>query len=78
MKCQGCKGSLRLDDNSIPPPPHDLIVSRLECRPFVTSEGTVKVPTKPNSSHYHFNVKCLTTADPNFSKQIIGYDQIIA
>ena len=71
MKCQGCKGSLQLDDNSIPPPPHDLVVSRLEYRPFVTPEGTVKVPTKPSCSHYHLNVKCLTTADPNFRPQSI-------
>ena len=47
----------------------NVIVSHLEGRPFVTPEGTVKVPTKPSCAHYHLNMKCLTAADPNFSPQ---------
>ena len=60
-----------MEDNSLPLPPQDLIVSCLECRPFITPEGTVKLPTKPSCSHYHLKMKCLKAADPNFSPRCI-------
>ena len=41
-KCQGCKSSLRNPDNSLPTSPQDLIVARLECRPYVAADGSVK------------------------------------
>ena len=70
-KCQGCKGSLRMSDNSLPTPPNDLIVSRMECRPFVSPDRSVKVPSKPSASHYHLNKECLTAADTNFDPRAI-------
>jgi len=70
-KCQGCKGSLRNPDNSLPTVPDDLIVSRMECRPFVASDGTVKMPAKPSASHYHLNVDCLTAASASFNPNSI-------
>lgn len=56
-KCQGCKGSLRMADNSLPSPPNDLIVSQMENRPFVASDVSTKIPAKPSVYHYHFNGK---------------------
>ena len=53
-------------NNSLPTPPSDLIVSRMECRPFVTPGGSVKVPAKPSAAHYHLNKHCPTVADVNF------------
>ena len=38
-KCQGCKGSLRVADNSLPSPRDDLILSRMENKPFVAFDG---------------------------------------
>ena len=70
-KCQGCKGSLRMPDNSLPTPPNDLIVSRMECRPFVAPDRSVKVPSKPSASHYHLSNECLTAADANFDPKAI-------
>ena len=70
-KCQGCKGSLRNPDNSLPTVPDDLIVSCMECRPFVASDGTVKVPAKPSASHYHLNIDCLTAASASFDPNSI-------
>lgn len=65
-KCQGCKGLIRSPGTSLPLPPHDLIVSRLECRPYMTPDKTVKVPKTPSNAHYHLRVECLMAADPGF------------
>ena len=65
-KCQGCKGSLKTAEGTLPQPPDDLIVSRMECRPFVAPDGTVKVPSKPSAVHYHFKMECLSAASPSF------------
>jgi hypothetical protein len=59
-KCQGCKHEFH--DSS----PDNLIVSRLEYRPFVTPDGSVKVPTSAKNSHYHLSMECLTNADASF------------
>ena len=70
-KCQGGKVVFRKTATSIEPP-CDLIVSRLECRAFVTPNGSVKVPTTPENSHYHLSLSCLTNADPYFQPQFIA------
>ena len=45
--CQGCRGSLRLPDGSVPSPPNDIAVVRLERRPyFDKSSGTWCQPQK--------------------------------
>ena len=61
--CQGCKGSLRMPDNSLPTPPNNLIVNRMKCRPYVAPDKSVKVPFKPSASHYHLSEECLKAAD---------------
>lgn len=76
-KCQGCKGSLRMDDNSLPQPPNDLIICRMECRPFISPDGTVKVPSKPSASHYHFNSECLSVASSNFDPSAIVLPEVV-
>ena len=58
--------SLRMPDNSLPTPPSELIVSRMECRPFVAPSGSIKVPAKLSAAHYHLNKHCLIAADVNF------------
>ena len=70
-RCQGCKRSLRMSDNSLPTTPDDLIVCRMERRPFVASDGAVKVPAKPSAAHYHLNLECLTAAAANFDPSSI-------
>ena len=59
-KCQGCKKQFH--DTA----PSTLVVSRLECRPFVSPDGSVKVPKTPKNSHYHLHMECLSSADPSF------------
>ena len=70
-KCQGCKGQLRSPGTPLPLPPHDLIVSRLECRPYMTPEKIVKTPKTPSNAHYHLRVECLRAADPQFSPRCL-------
>lgn len=62
-KCQGCKQLFQDSSSS------NLVVSRLECRPFVSPDGSVKVPKTPKNSHYHLSMECLTNADPSFHPQ---------
>jgi hypothetical protein len=45
MKCQGCRKNFRSVSGSKLPPPLDLIVSRMERRPFVRPDGSVYIPT---------------------------------
>lgn len=66
-KCQGCKGLLRRPGTSLPDPPHDLIVSRLECRPYMNPDKTVKTPKTPSNAHYHLRIECLKAVDPGFN-----------
>ena len=65
-KCQGCKESLCMPDNSLPTAPDDLIACRMERRPFVATDGAVKIPAKSSASHYHLKMECLTAAAANF------------
>ena len=70
-KCQGCKGSLKTAEGTLPQPPDDLIVSRMECRPFVAPDGTVKVPSKLSAVHYHFKMECLSAASLSFQNGML-------
>ena len=65
-KCQGCKQKIREDDDDLPLPPNDLIIARMEQHPFVTGDGSVKIPSKTSNSHYHLRWKCLQLADAAF------------
>ena len=65
--CQGCRGSLRLLDGSIPHSPNDIVVARLEIRPcFDKSSGTWCYPKKETNSHYHLKLACVVKAEPLF------------
>ena len=55
-----------MPDNSLPTAPDDLIVYRMECRPFVATDGAVRISAKPSASHYHLKMECLTAATGNF------------
>ena len=67
-KGQGCKELFSVSSRQ---PPNDLIVSRLECRPFVAPDGSVKVPSSPKNSHYHLAKECLTNTDPSFTPSML-------
>ena len=65
--CQGCRGSLKLPDGSIPSPPNDIVVARLERRPyFDKSSGTWCQPQKETNSHYHMKLSCVVKVEPLF------------
>ena len=65
--CQGCRGSLRLPDGSVCSPPNDIVVARLERRPyFDKSSGMWCQPQKETNSHYHLKLSCVVKADPLF------------
>ena len=72
-RCQGCKGLLRSPGtSSLPLPPHDLIVSRLECRPYMTPDKVVRVPKTASNAHYHLRMECLKAADPGFNSRCMS------
>ena len=50
-------------------PPYDLVVSRMERRPYVAGDRSVKVPPKLSAPHYHLNLRCLQEVDPLFNIQ---------
>ena len=64
--CQGCRGSLRMADGSIPGPPYDIVVARMEQRPYPDHNGTLRTPTKFSASHYHVFLTCIQAGEPNF------------
>ena len=64
--CQGCRGTLRLPDGTIPSPPYDIVISHMERRPFKDTSGTVRTPTRPSAAHYHLKIMCVRIADPQF------------
>ena len=64
FKCQGCKGQTKTPGASLPPPPFDLIVSRMKCRP---PNNSIRVPSNPSNAHYHLRMECLKAADPGFN-----------
>jgi len=65
--CQGCRGSLRLPDGSLLSPPNDIVVARLERRPyFDKTSGTWSQPQKETNIHYHLKLSCVVKADPLF------------
>ncbi len=66
--CQGCKGSLRLNDYSVPMPPFDLVVSRAERRQFRDSTGILVTPRSKQAVHYHLNIQCFRAVEPSESE----------
>ena len=68
--CQGCRGSLRLPDGSIPPPPFDLVIARMERRTFYDATGAVRTPICPSAAHYHLKFACIRAVDPHFVSDV--------
>ena len=64
--CQGCRGSVRLFNGSIPAPPFDFVVARMEKRPFRTASGDLQTPAYASAAHYHARLTCIKAADPSF------------
>ena len=73
---QGCRGSLRLADGTIPNSPYDVVIARLEKRQFRDSSGMLKTPSKPSAVHYHFRLACVRACDAHFlpSSFVIPHD----
>ena len=65
--CQGCKTSVRLLDGSIPSPPHDIVVARLEQRQYFDKKsGEWCYSTKNSNCHYHAKLSCIVKVEPYF------------
>ena len=64
--CQGCRGSLRLTDGSVPSPPFDQVIARMEKRSYRDAAGVLKTPTRLSASHYHLKITCVRGIKPNF------------
>ena len=67
--CQGCKGGLRMKDNSIPLPPFDVVIGRAERRQFRDSKGNLITPRSEQAAHYHLNLQCIKAVEPGFVPQ---------
>ena len=46
--------------------PHDLIIARLERRPYRNPLGELTTPFNPSNSHYHLELGCVRAADNTF------------
>ena len=57
--CQGCRGSLRNLDGSLPQPPFDLAVARFERRPYRDKTGELRTPAREQAAHYHLKPTCI-------------------
>lgn len=64
--CQGCKGSLRAGDSSIPASPNNLCIARAEKRPYRNNSGNLVTPTTYKPSHYHAMLLCIQAVEPHF------------
>ena len=64
--CQGCRKSLRNANGTIPAPPSNLCVARLERRSFFDQSGTLRLPKKEQPSHYHARVECIRAVCAKF------------
>ena len=64
--CQGCRGSIRKVDGSIPQALFDLAVARFERRPYRDKTGELRTPTRDQAAHYHLQRSCIQTVSPSF------------
>ena len=68
-KCQGCGYKFKEGD-SVLQPPYDLIVARLECRPYFNKQKQEMVtPRTPSNAYYHLSTPCIIAGDPLFDPQ---------
>jgi hypothetical protein len=73
--CQGCRNSLRLSDGQVPPPPFNVVVARMEKRPFRDVTGNVRTPTRPSNAHYHLKLQCTQIAEPSFVPSALSFPE---
>ena len=64
--CQGCRGSLKCANGTIPAPPFNLCCVRAEKRIFKDHSGVLRTPSKEQPSHYHINLHCIQASAPEF------------
>lgn len=65
--CQSCRSSLCLTDGSVPFPPYDLCVSRLDKRPYWhESSRSWFSPTRESNLYYCAKLSCLQVSNPGF------------
>ena len=64
--CQGCRGTLKRLDGSIPASLFDLCVARVERRSFRDSNGILITPQKEQRAHHHLNLSCICAVAPTF------------
>lgn len=68
-KCQGCGYKFR-EGESVIQPPYDLVVARLECRPYFNKQKQEMVtPRTASNAHYHLSMPCIIAGDPLFDPQ---------
>ncbi len=65
--CQGCKGSLRSAESTIPEPPYNICIARAEKRPYRDTSGNLVTPTAYKPSHYHLSLTCIHAVEPTFA-----------
>ena len=76
--CQGCRGSLRLSDGSIPAPPFDFVVARMEKWSFRDATGARKTPVRPSAAHYHARLACVHAAELSLCFPPSGFRQTLS
>ena len=64
--CQGCRTYIRGRGGRIEDPPFNLCVSRMERRPYPTSQGNFRIPTRASNCHYHLRMCCITAVELSF------------
>ena len=73
--CQGCRGSLRTAEDTIPSPPHNFCIARKELRKYKDAHtGIMKTSSHWSDSHYHLHKDCILAVEPafHFTYLIIG------
>lgn len=64
--CQGCRGSLKGLNGSVPAPPFDMCSARSERRSFRDANGILRTPSKEQACHYHLNLTCIRAVASEF------------
>lgn len=57
--CQGCHGSLKSPQGTIPAPPFNYCVARKEKRPYKDKNGNNRISSTECDTHYHVRLNCL-------------------
>ena len=64
--CQGCRGSLRLPNGSVPAAPFDIVVACMETHSFLDADDTLRTAMHPSAAHYHACLVCIGAVEPHF------------